>query len=310
MIGTELKEQLKNKIIHNHYFLVSDEPLLLNNTINDIKKVLAIDEAFDFETYSMKENEYSEIINKILTAPFTSAKRILVLRDVEKENYSGLKEFARMLVRIPSSSCLIMVYQIDKKTDYNYRPENYKKVLELFPGAQCVILMPDQATIQRWITKKMESLGFKDKWEIINYLNEEFADDVTGMKNEIQKIENYLYEAKQLGLGEVKDICQGLTDFDAYRLANNFFLYRPETIEQFIGLKPFIKTPLLIIDALGRLLYKYTAKAGDRPLRYLAAELFRIDNALKTGSHFAELLLEILFIKNLGIFNKGVHYGK
>lgn len=310
MIEKELKGQLKKKIIHNFYFLVSDEPLLLNNTISDIKNVMNIDEAFDFETCSIKENEYSEIINKILTPPFTSTKRMLVLKDIEKENYADLKEFAHMLVRVPLSTCLIMVYQIDKKNEHSRGTENYKKVLELFPDAQCVMLMPDAVTIQRWITKKMELLGLKDNWGIINYLNEEFADDITGMKNEIQKIENYLYEAKRLGLGEVKDISQGLTDFDAYRLANNFFHHRPETIEELIRLKPFIKSPLPIIDALGRLLYKYTSKANDRAFRYLAAELLRIDNSFKTGSHFADLLLEILFIKNLGILNKGAHYGK
>lgn len=310
MIGTELKEQLKNKIIHNLYFLVSDEPLLLNNTINDIKNALAINEAFDFEICSIKENEYPEIINKILTVPFASLKRMVVLRELEKENFNDLKEFAHMINRIPPSCCLVMVYQIDKKGDYGRRIDSYKKVLELFPNTQYVLLMPDDATIQRWIMKKMESLGLKNDWPIINYLNEEFADDVTGMKNEIQKIENYLYEAKKVGLGDVKNISQGLIDVDAYRLADNFFQHRPETLKQFIGLKQFIKTPLPIIDALGRLLSRYASKSCEKSFRYLAAELFRIDNFLKTGSHFTDILLEVFFIKNLGMFNKGVHHGK
>lgn len=310
MIEKELKEQLKNNIIHNHYILVSDEPLLINNTINDIKKSLAIDETFDFENCSIKENEYSDIINKILTAPFASSRRMMVLREMEKENFNDLKEFAHMMKRIPPSCCLVMVYQIDKKDGYGHRTDSYKKVLELFPNAQYVLLMPDDATIKRWITKKMESLGLKNDLQIINYLKEEFADDITGMKNEIQKIENYLYEAKQLGLSEVKDISQGLTDVDAYRLADNFFQHRPETLKQFIGLKQYIKTPLPIIDALGRLLCRYAFKPRDKSFRYLAGELFRIDTCLKTGSHFADIILEVLFIKNLGMLNKGAHHGK
>ncbi|MGQ9534868.1 MAG: DNA polymerase III subunit delta [bacterium] len=310
MIEKQLKEQLKNKIIHNHYFLVSDEPLLINNTINDIKKSLAIDETFDFESCSIKEIEYADIINKILTAPFASSRRMMVLRELEKENLNDLKEFAHMMNRIPASCCLVMVYQIDKKDGYGYRTDSYKKVLELFPHAQYVLLMPDDVAIQRWITKKMESLGLKNDLQIINYLKEEFADDITGLKNEIQKIENYLYESKQLGIDEVKDISQGLTDVDVYRLADNFFQHRPETLKQFIGLKQYIKTPLPIIDALGRLLCRYASKSCDKSFRYLTGELFRIDTCLKTGSHFADIILEVFFIKNLGMLNKGAHHGK
>ena len=130
MIEKELKEQIKKKIIHNHYFLISDEPLLVNNTINEIKQALKIDESFDFENCSIQEYEYSDIINKILTAPFVSSKRMLVLKNIEKESINNLKEFARMLYHVPSSSCLVMVYQMDKKRIQNRPAENYKKILD------------------------------------------------------------------------------------------------------------------------------------------------------------------------------------
>ncbi len=310
MIEQELKEQLKKGIIHNHYFLVSDEPLLINNTINDIKKAINVDESFDFESCSILECEYADIINKILTAPFVSSKRIIVLKNIEKENYSNLKEFALMLRHIPSSSCLVMVYQTDKKSTKNRYGDNYKKTLELFPGAQRITLLPDEATIGKWITKKMDSLGLKGSSEVVDYLKEEFSNDITGMKNEIQKIENYLFQAKQLGLSEVKEISRGLSDYDAYHLANDFFQHRIRTIEEFIELKPYIRSPMIIIDALGRMLRSYALKSDEKSFRYLAGELLRIDNRLKSGSDFAETLLEIFFIKNLGIFDKGAIYGK
>ncbi|MGB9721692.1 MAG: DNA polymerase III subunit delta [bacterium] len=310
MIEKEFREQINKNLLYNHYFLLSEEPLLINNTINDLKRALNIDESFDFESCSIQEHEYPDIINKIITAPFASSKRMVVLKNIEKENYSNLKEFATMLGRVPPSTCLVMVYQIDRKGRQNRGGEDYKKILELFPDARFVTLAPDETTIYKWIAKKMESLGLKGCSEIINYLKEEFSDDITGMKNEIQKIENYLCQAKQLGLGEVKEISRGLTDYDAYRMANDFFQHRSETVEEFIELKPYIRSPAIVIDALGRVLRNHAVKSDDRSFRYLAAELLRIDGRLKSGSDFTDTMLEIFLVKNLGVLGKGVIYGK
>ncbi|MEO0185471.1 MAG: DNA polymerase III subunit delta [candidate division WOR-3 bacterium] len=309
MMEKEFKEQTRKKVLYNHYFLVSEESLLINNAINDIKQALNVDESFDFESCSVQEYEYPDLVNKILTAPFASSRRVVVLKNIEKESHNNLKEFALMLGRVPSSTCLVMVYQMDKKGRHGRGGDDYKKILELFPDAHCVILSPDETTIHKWIVKKMESLGIRGCSDIVNYLKEEFSDDITGLKNEIQKIENYLFQAKQLGLGEVKEISRGLSDYDVYHMANDFFQHRHKAIEQFVELKPYIRTPAIVIDAMGRLLRNHALRSDDKSFRYLAAELLRIDSRLKTGSDFVDTMLEIFIIKNLGVLSKGVIYG-
>ncbi|MEO0123132.1 MAG: DNA polymerase III subunit delta [candidate division WOR-3 bacterium] len=309
MIDTENKDTKNN--IYNHYLIMSDEQILIDNMINDIKKALKINESFDFETCSIQEYDYSDIINKIFTSPFVSPKRMLVLKNIEKKKISELQEFADMLKNVPKSCCLIMVYYADKKLSRKRVSEDFKKVCEVFPDAHFVVLMPDDTTVYRWIMKKMEAIGLKDRHEIIDYLMEEFSDDVSGMKNEIQKIENYLFQKKQMGLSELKDISQGLTEYDIYRVANSFFQRKAETIKQFLKIQPYLKSPLVLIDALSRVLCNYAKKSkNDKTIQHITAELSRIDNRVKTGSDFAELNLEIFFIKNLGGLNKGAMYGK
>lgn len=286
--------------IRNHYLIFSDETLLINNKINEIKSSLKIDESFDFETLSFQDYDYSNIITKIFTPPFVSQKRLVVLRNIEKISQDELKEFSNLLLQVPDSCCLVMIYQpeeADKKAI-----ENFKRICEIFPKAQPVELMPDDTTIHRWIMKKMQILGLKDRQDIVDYLMEEFSDDITGLKNEIQKIENYFFQTRQMGLNELKDISQGLTDCDVYHIANNFFQRRAEIIPQLIKTESYLKTPMILIDALGRALCNYAKKSKDEKLiRYITSELSRIDNRLKTGSDFVELNLEIFFIKNLGI---------
>uniref|UniRef100_A0A7V1EI11 DNA polymerase III delta N-terminal domain-containing protein n=1 Tax=candidate division WOR-3 bacterium TaxID=2052148 RepID=A0A7V1EI11_UNCW3 len=310
MIDTANKGNSKD-IIYNHYLIMSDEQILIDNTINDIKKTLRVDESFDFETCSIQEYEYPDIINKIFTSPFVSTKRILVLKNIEKKKLNELQEFAKLLKTVPESCCLIMVYCADKKLSRKKVFEDFKKVSEIFSNAHPVTLMPDDTTVYRWIMKKVEGLGLKDRHEIIDYLMEEFSDDITGMKNEIQKIENYLYQTRQMGLSELKDISQGLTDYDIYNIANNFFQRKTEALNQFIRIQPYMRSPMVLIDALARVLCNYAKKSKDEKIiQHITSELSRIDNRVKTGSDFVELNLEIFFIKNLGGINKGAIYGK
>jgi DNA polymerase-3 subunit delta len=297
--------------VHNHYLLLSDELLLVNNKIDELKKILKIDESFDLEVCSIQDYEYSEIINKILTPPFISQKRMLILKNLEKKNLKDLEEFAHILPRIPKFCCLITVYMIDKKRSARQKSESFNKLRELFPNARSVILMPDKTTVQRWIVKKLESLGLEDRHDIVDYLVEEFSDDVTGLKNEIQKIENYLYQTKQLGFSEAKDILGVLPEYDVYKVAKNFFQRHKETLRQLVSLLTYLRTPVILVDALGQTLSSYARNANDEKIiRYLTGELLRIDSRLKTGSDFGDILLEILFIKNLLGVNKGAIYGK
>ncbi len=310
MINIENKGDTKD-IIYNHYLILSDEQILIDNMINDIKKTLKINESFDFETCSIQEYDYPDIINKIFTSPFVSPKRMLVLKNIEKKKITELQEFANMFKIVPKSCCLIMVYYADKKLSQKKVSEEFKKVCDVFPDAHSVVLMPDDTTVYRWIMKKMGAIGLKDRPEIIDYLMEEFSDDISGMKNEIQKIENYLYQTRQMGLSELKDISQGLTDYDVYLVANSFFQRKSETINQFLKIQPYLKSPMLLIDALAKVLCNYVKKSrNEKTIRYIIAELSRIDNQVKTGSDFVELNLEIFFIKNLGGLNKGAMYGK
>ncbi|MEO0095322.1 MAG: DNA polymerase III subunit delta [candidate division WOR-3 bacterium] len=296
---------------YDHYLVLSDEPLLVGNLINDIKKRLKIDESFDFDSCSIQEYEYPQIINKIFTAPFVSPKRMMVLRNIEKKTIEELKEFATMLGRVPDSCCLVMVYLNDKKYTSKQLAENFKKICKIFPQAHVVELLPDSNTIYRWIMKKMENLGLKDRHEIANYLVEEFSDDISGLKNELQKIENYLYQARQLGLYELKDISHGLTDYDIYSVANNFFQRRRESIVQLISLQSYLRKPVVLVDALGKVLCNYQKKFKiEKVIRQISDDLFYIDKRAKSGSDFVELLMEVFFIKNLGYTCKGVIYGK
>ncbi|MCX7995184.1 MAG: hypothetical protein N3A65_05390 [candidate division WOR-3 bacterium] len=299
MISTS-KEEYSNNVIHNHYLILSEESVLINNKINDIKKRLNVDENFDFEICSITECEYDDIINKIFTSPFVSQKRIVVIKNIEKKDLNELKEFAQLLPRVPQSCCLIMVYNSEKKQQRMQVLENFKKVCAIFPHAHSITLIPDEGTIYRWISNKLNKMGLGDRPEMVEYLMEEFENDLTGMKNELQKIENYLFQAKKMDLYELRDISQGLTHSNVYNIADNFFHHNPEAIKQFVRSEAYLKNSSLLIGALARALCDYAGKnKNEQWIRRICDELFYLDNRVKRGSDFIELGLEIFFIKNL-----------
>ncbi len=307
MINGKRQEELN---IHNHYILASEEPCLIERAINDIKKLIGVDESFDADSFSIQDYEYPEIINRIYSPPFVSSRRLIILKDIQDESIARLKEFARMLGNVPSTVCLIMVYEIDKRKIQSRVKENYEKLIELFPRAHARLLVSDPVLTQREIVERLKRLGLGEQPDIVEYLREEFKNDITGMENEFQKIENYVFQAKQLGIADVKDISRGLTDYDAYTVARSFMQRRVDTIELFVALKPYIKTPLVVIDAIARMLRNSAMKFFDRSFSRLASELLQIDSKLKSGSDFADILVEIFFVKNLSVTGKGVAYGK
>ncbi|MEO0136603.1 MAG: DNA polymerase III subunit delta [candidate division WOR-3 bacterium] len=287
---------------YNHYLIISAESVLINNTIEEIKKSLNVDENFDVEICSITEQEYSDIINKIYTAPFVSPKRVVVLKNIEREDLNRLREFARLLPAVPPSCCLIMVYKIEDKQSKKRNLENFKKVCEIFPQAHSVTLIPDEATVYHWILKKLHNMGLKDRPELVAYLMEEFTDDLTGLKNELQKIENYLFQMQEIDIRRMKELAPGLTDDNIYLIANKFFQSNPEALKDFVRAEVYLRTSLPMIGLLARMLCDYATRyRNDMWIRRLGTELAYLDNRAKRGSEFLELNMEIFFIKNLGI---------
>ncbi|HEC79429.1 MAG TPA: hypothetical protein ENI34_09890 [candidate division WOR-3 bacterium] len=310
MTDRELREELKKGIIGNRYLLVGDETLLINNTISLIKKHLQVNEAFDFETFSISEIPLEEMIEKFYVTPFGSKQRLIVIKNLEELDKRALKNFAEAINKLSFPNCLIMTYRAKKD---NRRTKNvYKNITGLFKKIHCVTFQSDKNLIHKWITSRLKRDGLTFSPSVIRYLEEEFGNDITGLKNEIEKIENYLYEAKTLhSASTLKDLARGLCDFNKYQVVDMFLKGRKDTIEHFEEFKPYLRSYSEMVDAVTRGLLYYVQRkpnvltARKKALSNLLAEVSRIDRSVKKSSYFVTLMFELFFLKKGNIFRKG-----
>ena len=314
MTERQLTDSLQSGEIHNQYLLIGDEPILIDRALNTIKETLGVDESFDLDRFSLPDTTIEDIISKLFLMPLSSMRRLLVVKNLENVASRDLDDFADAIKHTRSGNCLILTYQLKK--DNRHHESIVKRLAALFPSAECVVLKPGRDEIKKWIQAKIRRDGLNLDGAMVDYLEEEFNNDVTGLKNEFDKIENYLHEAGSIGADSAKDLARGLCNFDRYHVANAFLNGRPEVLKIFEELQPYLATNAILVDALtrgiiGRARGRVNSLQISRStLQEILQELIAIDRKIKTSSIFTRLLMELFILHNAGTFRNGATYGR
>lgn len=310
MKGGLLQEHIKKGKVANQYLLIADEPLLFENAIKSIQEALQVSEPFDYETFSANETPAEEILQKLYLTPFGSARRLIVIKHLEELKKRTLSEFGKTISQTQSQNCLVITYQIEKGTRPTVRAP--KKIIELFPRAVPILLKTDMKLVHTWISNKIKKDNIKLTPLLARYLEEEFDNDITGLKNEFDKIENYLYETGTMNTVDIKDIAKGLCNFNKYQIANAFLDGRKDVLELFEELRPYLRHYAEIVDALTRSFVFYVMRnKGAKPsMEKLTDEIIVIDKKVKRSSNFAHLMVELFLLRNVNLFRKGAIYGR
>lgn len=312
MNDRELREQLRDGRVHNQYLLIGTEPLLIENAVKAIKDTLTVDESFDYDSFSISEASVDDIVSKLYLSPFASTRRLVVIKNLEELDAKELSAFADAINGVKTNNCAILVYITSKEYQ---RYNNYKRIANKFPHAKEITFIPDKKLIHRWIVAKIKKDNLNLSTSMIHYLEEEFGNDITGLKNEFDKIENYLHEAKSLNPDNMKDLARGLCDFNKYHLVDTFLNGKPETLACFEELSPYLRSYAEIVDALTRgIIYhiqrkEHVNEAVHASVKDILDEVINIDRKVKTSSFFVHLLLELLLLQRLRLFGKGPIHG-
>ncbi len=314
MTDREFRDTIKAGKICSQYLLFSDEGLLIDGAIKMLKDALMVDEAFDLEVFSISEVAFEDIVARFYVTPFSSNRRLLIIKNLEQLKKGELSTFAASMKKIQSANCLVMSYQMEK--EHTRDGYSYDQLAKMFPNAEAVKFMPDEKLIHAWIAKKLKRDNITLSPSIISYLEDEFQNDITGLKNEFEKIENYLYEAKNLYRDSIQDLSRGLPDFNKYRLIDEFLTGKTEALTHFEELRPYLNSYPEIINALawGVLCIlradKQVPKNQDALLSEFLNDITVIDRKVKLGSHFVHLALEVVLLKRASLFSKGVGHGR
>ncbi len=310
----EVRELLKKGEVYNQYILIGDEQLLIDNTVRTIKDASKVNESFDLDTFFISETPIEDIMSKFYLTPFASTRRFIIVKNLEELDYRALTNFAKFMNSTSSKNCLVMTYRV-KKSEKKF-DKVYKKIAGLFKNAKGVASCPNKALIHKWIISKVKRDNLNLSPSTIRYLKDEFSNDITGLKNEFEKIENYLYEAKTLDTDSIKDLAKGLCDFNKYQIVDAFLKGEGDSIKLLEELRPYLRSYAEIVDALTRGLVFYTQRNRDafrfskKSITSILDEIIKIDRRVKKSSYFANLMLELFFLKNANLFRKGAMYAR
>ena len=314
MKAKQLRESLSSGRLHNQYLLFGDEPLLIDRELAAIRDAIKVNESFDQDRFSLIDATVEDIIAKLFLMPLGSDKRLVIVTDLEDVHENDLTDFADNVNRSSVGNCLVMIYLVKK--DVKSHKNLLRKLKSIFPNAECVDVMPDPNTIKKWIQSKIrrDKLNLNDS--MVNYLEEEFGSDITGLKNEFDKIENYLHETGAIDKCNMRNLAKGLCNIDKYEMVNAFLNGGAEALTIFEELQPYVRSNAVLVDALTRgILGRVRArdnvmKVSKTKLQDILEQLILVDRKIKTSSIFIRLQMELFILHNAGGLKNGVSYGR
>jgi DNA polymerase III delta subunit len=312
MNDNAVRAQVQQGEISSQYILIGAEPLIMEKTIEHIEQNLHIDRTFDYETFSLAETPIEEVLSKVYSTAFSSSRRLIVAKNLEELDTASLTEFADTINEVKTGNCLVMLYRLSKDEKKVRSVE--KKLEGLFVNARCVTYRSDKNQVRNWIEAKVRKDNLPLSTAMMRYLEDEFSNDITGLKNEFDKIENYLSETSSISTSHIQDLAKGLCDFNAYQMIDSFLKGNANAVTLFVELQPYIRAYPEIVGALTwRIMYNaqhaYSVLRTGTMLRRLLHEVADLDKSVKTGSLFVQTKLELFFLKNARVFKKGAVYG-
>lgn len=314
MTEGQLRKSLADGEISNQYLLIGDEPILIERAFNTIKDALKVEESFDFDSFSLPESELDEIMAKLFLMPFVSGQRLILVKGLGDITDGELEDFAAAISNSKSKNCLVLVYKFDKETTWKKR--KMADLDKLFPNTNRVLVGTEQGKVRKWIQSAVNRDNLKLDRTMVTYLEQEFGNDVTGLKHEFDKIRNYLHEAGDIDPDGMRDLAKGLCDLTKYQMADAFMKGSAEAFQIFEELLMNSTEYASWVDALARQMVNRARRkdgvthTNRTALVDVVSQLAVIDRKVKTSSIFERLSMELFILRNAGVFKNGVLYGR
>ena len=314
MTEGQLRKSLADGEISNQYLLIGDEPILIERAFNTIKDALKVEESFDFDSFSLPESELDEIMAKLFLMPFVSGQRLILVKGLGDITDGELEDFAAAISNSKSKNCLVLVYKFDKETTWKKR--KMADLDKLFPNTNRVLVGTEQGKVRKWIQSAVNRDNLKLDRTMVTYLEQEFGNDVTGLKHEFDKISNYLHEAGDIDPDGMRDLAKGLCDLTKYQMADAFMKGSAEAFQIFEELLMNSTEYASWVDALARQMVNRARRkdgvthTNRTALVDVVSQLALIDRKVKTSSIFERLSMELFILRNAGVFKNGVLYGR
>lgn len=175
-----ITEDIKSGNFKTLYFLYGDEAYLRKQYKDMLKKAIVGDDDMNYSYYEGKDINIRALIDQAETLPFFADRRLIIIENSGLFKSEG-EELAEYLKEAPTST-----YFVISEAEVDKRSKLYKTCTSI--GMAVEMKSPDEMTLKKWVNKLFTDAGKKMTERDIEYFLEMTGEDMTNIKNEVEKL--------------------------------------------------------------------------------------------------------------------------
>lgn len=194
-----INQDIKTCQFQKIYLIYGEEAYLRQQFTKRLVDAIVADDSMNCTYFKGKETDIFEVISIANTLPFFSERRVVVIEDsgfFKKES----KELVDYLPTMPDTTCMIF-----RESEVDKRNRLYKKVKEL--GYVSEMKRQSDRELERWVFGMLKKDGINITNRNMNYLLQCIGNDMSLLKNEVEKLISYLGDKKVVDREDIDAIC-------------------------------------------------------------------------------------------------------
>lgn len=206
----ELIPQIDRGDVGPLYLFSGPEDYLKDGVLGKIRKSI-INPTLNCDILYGPDTNALEILNKARTLPFMAPKRLVVVRDADGLDASGMPGLLKYFEDPSLSTCLIFVIsKIDKRKRLHTQLEKFGKSVVFWS-------LRDEQVIA-WISERVKTSGKRIAFQAASLLQGLVGNDLKGLANEIDKLLIYIGDREEIGLEDVKNLAPDVKEYTIFDL--------------------------------------------------------------------------------------------
>jgi DNA polymerase III subunit delta len=214
----EITARLQNGPLPPAILLYGQEQGLITKEGVRLRKQVIKDEGasdFDAETFFSGDLNQERFISACQAFPFLSEKKFILLKGADKIDQEARKNLLSYL-KNPSETTLLVVQA------ENLEAKNpLRKGFETSKTAWAVPFYPlDKGKLGGWIRQQLQNAGYQVDNDALQYLTHRLNGDTMAASSELEKLQLYLGENRQISLNEVMAVVGETVQYSSFGLTS------------------------------------------------------------------------------------------
>jgi DNA polymerase III subunit delta len=203
----------KKKIFKPIYWLEGEEEYFINEVMDFAEHQLLPEEekSFNLSVFYGKDADWAAVVNACRRYPMFAERQVILLKEAQQ-----MRDLAKLepYIQQPLGSTVFVVSYKDKKVDGRSKlAKLLKEKGELLSTKKMY-----ENQLPEWVTELLQSMGLTIQQKALYLLIDHIGNDLTRIKNEIEKIRINLGNRKQILEEDVENFVGISKEYNAFEL--------------------------------------------------------------------------------------------